>query len=155
MSQQLTARSFPRAPLIGAGLLILFSLTLVTTARLTGIGVMHSTQSAPALAMRDLRFEDRLNGAVIVYDASNGLEVDRLQPGTGGFVRGILRSFARGRRAIQEVEIAEPPFRLVQSKDGGLSLEDIMTRRVVELNAFGPTNAAAFARFLNAKEPGE
>jgi hypothetical protein len=44
---------------------------------------------------------------------------------------------------------------LALSANGRLAIEDIMTRTVIELNAFGPTNADAFARFLSAKEPGK
>ena len=154
MSEQLVARPFPRAPLIGAALLVASSLTLVTFARLTGIGVMHTTIEVPAAA-RDLRFEDSQNGAVVVFDASTGLEIDRLEPGSGGFVRGILRSFARGRRAIQQPEGVQAPFRLALSANGRLAIEDIMTKTVIELNAFGPTNADAFARFMTAQEPGK
>jgi putative photosynthetic complex assembly protein len=124
----------------------------VTFARLTGIGVMQTVIEASA-ASRDLRFEDSPDGAVIVFDASTGLEIDRLEPGSGGFVRGILRSFARGRRAIQQSTGVEAPFRLALSANGRLSIQDIMTRTVIELNAFGPTNADAFARFLDARGP--
>ncbi|SFK66485.1 photosynthetic complex assembly protein PuhC [Methylocapsa palsarum] len=151
MSHQLVARSFPRTPLIGAALLVASSLCLVAFARLTDIGVMHTALERPAAA-RDLRFEDSPNGAVIVYDASTGLEIDRLEPGSGGFVRGILRSFARGRRAIQQSAGVQAPFRLSLSANGRLAIQDIMTRTIIELDAFGPTNAEAFARFLTAQE---
>jgi len=47
---------------------------------------------------------------------------------------------------------AEPPFVLTRWANGTLSLHDPTTGRKVELDAFGPTNAQAFAGLLNAAE---
>ena len=43
-----------------------------------------------------------------------------------------------------------PPFRLTHWSDGRLSLEDPSTGRRIELDAFGPTNTAVFARLMGA-----
>jgi len=42
------------------------------------------------------------------------------------------------------------PFHLALHVDGRLTLEDPVTARTIELEAFGPTNSGAFARLLPA-----
>jgi putative photosynthetic complex assembly protein len=74
--------------------------------------------------------------------------VDTLQPGTNGFVRGVLRGLVRERRA-ERIGPA-PPFRLTRWADGRLSLDDPSTGRHVDIEVFGPTNAGAFADILIA-----
>jgi putative photosynthetic complex assembly protein len=154
VSEFVAYQSFPRLPLIGAGLLVAFTLVSVATTRLTGVGASH-VSGAKAAIVRDLRFEDRPDGAVAVFDASNSDEVVVLSPGANGFIRGVLRSFARERRADADAittATAGPPFRLSMSADHQLTIEDMATRRIVELNAFGETNSGAFAQLLNTKE---
>jgi putative photosynthetic complex assembly protein len=140
-------RSLPRTALIGAALLIASSLLMVGVARLTGYTPARPPPSV-AVAAFDLRFEDRPNGAVLIYTTADDRLVDQLAPGTNGFVRGVLRGLARDRRA--ESVGAAPPFRLTRWADGRLSLDDLSTGRHVDLEVFGPTNAGAFADILTA-----
>jgi putative photosynthetic complex assembly protein len=98
------------------------------------------------VSSHELRFEDRADGAVLVYEHEQ--LVDTLSPGTNGFVRGVLRGLARGRRA--DGVGRSPPFRLTRWADGRLSLDDPETGRHVDLEVFGPTNAGAFADILTA-----
>jgi putative photosynthetic complex assembly protein len=137
--------TFPRGALLGAAVLVGLALAFTGAARLTGIGIAR-TPEATSTATRDLRFEDRADGAVIVYDAANGRIVDILEPGTNGFVRGVLRALVRERKR-QDIGPASP-FRLTRWGDGRLSIEDVATQERIELVSFGPTNAAAFARLL-------
>lgn len=119
--------------------------------------------TAAPIASRDLRFEDRADGAVTVHEAagagtagSNGDDrlVAVLDPGTNGFIRGTLRGLARERRQRREdIGRQAVPFRLARWADGRLTLEDRATGRVLDLNAFGHTNADAFARLLTATTP--
>jgi putative photosynthetic complex assembly protein len=125
--------------------LIGFTLLAVTAARVTGVG-QSEHQPAPAVASKELRFEDRADGAVLVYEGDGRSLVEVLEPGSGGFVRGVLRALARERRS-QEVGKGQP-FRLARRADGSLTLEDIGTGRLINLEAFGPTNEEAFARLL-------
>jgi putative photosynthetic complex assembly protein len=101
-----------------------------------------------AVEVRELRFEDGADGSVVVLDAVRGAEVARIEPGTGGFVRGALRGFARERRAHGVG--SGPPFELRRIVDGRLLLVDPSTGREADLGVFGPTNSAAFARLLTA-----
>jgi putative photosynthetic complex assembly protein len=73
-----------------------------------------------------------------------------LDPGTNGFVRGVLRGLARERR--RQGLGSEIPFHLAQRADGRLTLVDPATERVIDLKAFGPTNTQAFARLLEARD---
>ncbi len=149
MSDPFADRPLPRAPLRGAVALALLSLAAVAFVRVTGIGAVV-TPPPPIVAERELRFEDRPAGGVAVYDARDGTLVELLTPGGDGFVRGALRSMARERRSHGIG--AEPPFRLAAHVDGRLTLEDLATGRRIDLAAFGPTNAGAFARFLKPRD---
>ena len=147
MSNPHVEKPIPRAALIGAGALVGLSLLLVATARLTGYGPAKPPVSAVVEA-RDVRFEDRSDGAVLVYSSPENRLVDTLAPGTNGFVRGVLRGLVRDRRADHIGSM--PPFRLTRWADGRLSLDDPSTGRHVDLEVFGPTNAGAFADILIA-----
>jgi putative photosynthetic complex assembly protein len=145
----MTAKPFPRGALIGAAALIGLTIILAGTARLSGIGALYTPDPDP-VAQRDLRFVDRADGAVVVYEAPSGDLVEVLEPGTNGFLRGALRGLARERK--RQAIAAEPPFRLMRGADGTLTLADPTTGRQIWLAAFGPTNAAAFARLMPAAE---
>ena len=105
------------------------------------------TPEAKVVQSRELRFKDRSDGGVSVYEGGTDRIVDVLAPGTNGFVRGVMRAFARERR--REDVGPQPPFLLTRWSDGRLSIEDVATRERIELIAFGQTNFAAFARLLN------
>ena len=61
--------------------------------------------------------------------------------GEHGFLRGTLRGW-RASAASQGLG-SEPPFRLIARADGRLTLEDPATGERVDLESFGPTNAAS------------
>jgi putative photosynthetic complex assembly protein len=147
MSEKFVDRTLPRGALLGAGALVAMSLVLVAIARMTGYQPSKPPVSA-AVASYDLRFVDRADGAVLIYSSQDDRLVDTLEPGTNGFVRGVLRGLVRERRADHVG--ATPPFRLTRWADGRLSLDDPSTGRHVDLEVFGPTNAGAFAEILIA-----
>ena len=138
--------SVPRGALLGAGILIASSLLLVIGARLAGWTPARPEVTA-VIASVDLQFEDRTDGAVLVYLDGQPTPNQILAPGTNGFVRGVLRGLARERRA--EGVSSRAPFRLTRWADGRLSLDDPATGRHVDLEVFGPTNAGAFAEIFN------
>lgn len=151
MSDLMADRPFPRGVLVAAAALLGVALLSAGTARMTGIGTVSSPASV-AVEVRALRFEDRADGRVVVLESERDRqrEIDVLAPGTNGFVRSVLRGLARERK-LRGLG-SETPFRLVRWADGRLSLEDPATGRAVELDAFGPTNTAAFARLLGATD---
>jgi putative photosynthetic complex assembly protein len=147
MSQSLPLpNAVPRGAILGAGVLIVSSLLLVIGARLAGWTPARPAVSA-VIASVDLQFEDRADGAVLVYLEGQADPNQILAPGTNGFVRGVLRGLARERRA--ESISSRAPFRLTRWADGRLSLDDPATGRHVDLEVFGPTNAGAFAEIFN------
>ena len=135
----------PRGPLIAIGCLLFATLATVTFVRVTGIGVVHEPD-APAVATRELRFEDQTDGSITVVEATQHRLLEVVAPGTNGFLRGTVRGLARERhrRGIG----AEPPFRMVGHADGRLTLEDPSTGRHIDLGSFGPTNAAVFGKIM-------
>jgi len=147
MSDPFADRPFPRSALIGATVLLGFTLLTAALGRVSGFGTTQFLD-VPAVEVRELRFEDRNDGGVAVYDAGNEHLVEVLAPGTNGFARGALRGLARERKRLAIG--AEAPFRLVRWSDGRLSLEDPETGRRIDLGAFGPTNAGVFARLVHA-----
>jgi putative photosynthetic complex assembly protein len=147
MSAQLSDPTLPRGLLIGAGVLVVSSLLVVAAARLTGYKP-DTPPPSTVVASSELRFEDRPDGAVLIYNQADDRLVDTLKPGTNGFVRGVLRGLVRERRADHVGAV--PPFRLTRWADGRLSLDDPSTGRHVDLEVFGPTNAGAFADILTA-----
>jgi putative photosynthetic complex assembly protein len=147
MSDPYDAHSVPRLPLAGAGVLVLLSLAAVAALRLSGAPPMTVAPS-PVTIERQLAFADAAGGGVDVLDARSGQRIAHLKPGSDGFIRATVRSLVRERRA-QHLG-AETPFVLSSHADGRLTLADPATGRHVNLEAFGPDNAGAFARLLAA-----
>jgi putative photosynthetic complex assembly protein len=138
----------PRAVLVGAASLVLFALVATGVARLADIGTVHMP-AAKAVETLALRFEDRDDGGVSVRDADDGKVIYIVAPGTNGFIRATLRGLVRERKLSRIGDAT--PFTLTHWSDGTLSLEDPATGRHVALDAFGPTNAEAFARLFAAR----
>lgn len=139
---------FPRLALIAAGALIVTSITAAAVGRYMNVNNPQPEmfETATPVAARDLTFFDMENGAVEVRDGAGEQVVFVADPGTNGFIRGVMRGMARNRHAHGVGR--EEAFRLAQWPDGRLSLEDLATGRRIELSAFGSQNRAAFAQLL-------
>ena len=135
--------TFPRWVLWTVGALLVFTLGSVALVRLTGNG--PDQLAAATVSERLLRFEDRPNGGVAVIDGVTGQLLTTVT-GEQGFLRGALRALARDRNARKIG--AEQPFKLISRTDGRLTLFDPVSGQRVDLESFGPTNAAVFAPFL-------
>jgi putative photosynthetic complex assembly protein len=147
MSEHDHTQTVPRGVLIGAGVLVLVTLGLAAGAR--SLRMADGEQPLPApLESLDVRFEDRPDGSIAVLEAASGREVRVVPPRSNGFIRGVLRGMFRERK--QESVGREGLFRLARQADGRLSIEDPQTGRKLDLDAFGPTNSAAFAELLAA-----
>ena len=136
----------PRAPLMAACALVVLTIVGSAWVRYTGIG-RADMPTSDATSQRELRFEDRSDGGVSVIDATTGRVSQVLAPGQDGFVRATMRTLARERKR-RDIG-PEVPFVLRTHADGRLTLEDPALGRRIDLEAFGPTNAGAFARLLD------
>lgn len=143
-----SAESIPKPILIGAAFVVGFALIATFGGKTFDIGTVKNPE-APVAVVRELRFEDRENGALLIFQGDTDELVFAIEPGTNsGFVRGVLRGFARERH--RSGVGVEPPFLLSALVDGRMFLEDPETGRKVPLDGFGRTNAEAFARILAA-----
>jgi putative photosynthetic complex assembly protein len=141
----------PRGALIGAGLLLGFALVAVTAARLLHYNATP-LPAARAVHVRHLAFRDRADGGVDVLDSDRADSlVYAVQPNTGGFVRGVLRSLARARRADGIGSL--PPLTFTRWSDGRFTLDDPSTGQHVNLEVFGDSNSRPFAEIFVAEAP--
>lgn len=150
-------KPFPRATLIGAGVLIGVTMLAAYASRFTNVDTNEFAQVTAEMS-RDLYFEDQADGSVaiaVISDEPDGIapkqEMHAVEPGTGGFIRGVLRGLGRDRK-LRGIGPDEP-YRLTRWSDGRLSLSDPSTGIRIDLEAFGPTNIEAFARLLRDETP--
>ncbi len=150
MSEMATIHGFPRSVLIGFAVVVVGSITIAGIGRHTGI--YDDTPKSTPVVVRDLLFHDEPDGSVQVFDVLYPqAPIEVVAPATNGFLRATVRGLARQR--LRQDEGPEQPFRLTEWADGRLTLEDPVTHRKVEMEAFGITNEEAFARIIKAKEP--
>jgi len=146
---QLPSNGIPRGILMGAGALVVFALAITLFGRTSGVGDVHMPAATPYQVLH-LKFFDGADGSVAIRNAGDGGLIYMIPPGTNGFTRSALRGFARERRRDGVDEA--PPFTLTRWTNGTLSLQDEATGRRIDLDAFGPTQAEAFARLFSAQE---
>ena len=131
--------------------LLLGCMVLIALAARSG---PHGGAPPPARPVRtaDLLMQDNPDGSVTVTQAGTGRAVTTLEPKTNAFVRVLLTGLVRERRREGEGSHAVP-FHLTRWSDGRLTVDDTATGRLIELEAFGRTNEAAFARLLELSPP--
>lgn len=147
-SALLRTGSLPRGMVLGTMLVIAGTLGLAALGHQAPVN--PAMTGAQPTAMRDIRFSDRADGAVVVSDARTGRQIEVVEPGTEGFVRGAMRGLVRQRR-LADIG-PEVPFRLSTWPDGRITLQDLANDNTMELHAFGRTNAEAFLRLLATEE---
>lgn len=144
MATVATDNILPRGVLLAVGAVLLATLIGVASVRLSGTDISEPDEAA--VAVRELRFEDRPDGSVVVIDAPSQTVIHTMT-GENGFFRGALRGLARERK--RNGLGSEQPFQLIGRADGRLTLVDPATGQRIDLESFGPTNAAVFARFMS------
>lgn len=149
MSDPFQKRGIPNTALIGAGALIGLAL-LATTAHVQwGFGAgIHGPGGV--VNERELVFADDAFGGITILDGENGNVVETYAPGSGNFIRNLVRLLAKERLALGGS--SETPFHLILREGGYVSLVDPVTERSIELNAFGKDNLAAFVALLPMEE---
>jgi putative photosynthetic complex assembly protein len=139
-------RSFPRKVLLGAAAVLVFAIGATIFGQTTGIGVVRNPVMSPVM-IRDIIITELSGDRLAVADAATRETIETIAPDKDGFIRGAMRGLNRAR--MQRNLPLDTPWRLIRWDNGRLTLSDTATGQRVELDAFGKTNAAAFARFLN------
>ena len=143
----------PKPALYMAAALIAITFALAISARVFGFGAFAEPTAKP-LITRSLTFTDADDGGIYVHDAETNTLATTLAPGTSGFVRGSLRALTRKRRLANIG--ADVPFELTRYEDGRLVLSDPLTKAIVSITSFGPTQVAAFDSLLTVgRMPGD
>lgn len=127
-------------PMAWIGVFLLALLLAVGLARWSGLD--PRTPDAAVQWQRDLHFRDLPGGDVAVLDSQSGQIVAQFS-GEQGFLRSSLRALARERH--REKISNNAPFLLIGRTDGRLTLQDPSTGQRIDLESFGPINAAVFA----------
>jgi putative photosynthetic complex assembly protein len=127
-------------PMAWIGVMLLAMLVAVGLARWSGLD--PRTPDAAVQWQRDLQFTDLPSGDIAVLDHRTGQQVAQFS-GEQGFLRSTLRALARERQ--RESLGKEAPFLLIGRTDGRLTLQDPSTGQRIDLESFGPSNAAVFA----------
>lgn len=127
-------------PMAWIGVVLLAVLVAVGLARWSGLD--PRTPDAAVQWQRDLQFRDVAGGDIAVLDHRTGQTVASFS-GEQGFLRSSLRALARERH--RSSLSGDAPFLLIGRTDGRLTLQDPSTGQRIDLESFGPTNAAVFA----------
>jgi putative photosynthetic complex assembly protein len=127
-------------PMAWIGVVLLAVLVAVGLARWSGLD--PRTPDAAVQWQRALQFDDLPDGDIAVLDAKTQQTVARFS-GEQGFLRSTLRALVRERH--REKIGADAPFLLIGRTDGRLTLLDPATQQRIDLESFGPSNAAVFA----------
>ncbi|GAA0728290.1 photosynthetic complex assembly protein PuhC [Sphingomonas japonica] len=141
----------PRGALLLVGGLVGFALLATATFRIADLPpaaspvLERASAHVAAVESQTLRFADMDDGGVRIDRVGGASTI--IHPGEqSGFVRGVMRGMARDRR-MRGIG-STPPFTLTLWANGGLSLTDTATGRIIELNGFGLDNRATFAKLL-------
>jgi putative photosynthetic complex assembly protein len=144
MSEISAGQQIPKRAALAGLFLVGLATLFAGVARTTDFGATRVPPS-PVVEQVDLRFLDNPAGGVRV-ETNEGRIVANYAAGEGGFLRGVMRGFARDRRAHEGG--SQESFSLARHADGRLTIEDPVTGRVVELESFGPSNAGLFSNLL-------
>ncbi|MFO1151812.1 MAG: photosynthetic complex assembly protein PuhC [Alsobacter sp.] len=139
---------FPRWPLYSALALIGFSIAATFVSNTWDIGTVKTPVTYP-LEIRDVRFLVADDDTITVLDGAGGETIKVIAPNTEGFIHGSLRGLSRDRK-LRGLAY-DLPYRIIRWDDGRLTLSDTATGMRVQLDPFGPTNAAAYAQFLEGR----
>lgn len=137
----------PRAALVVAACVMVLTGVFAWTASRTDVGAFRQAPpNGEPLAERSIVFGEEDDGALVIRDADSGETVQRIAPGAGGFVRGVLRPLAR-ERSRRDIDVLDP-YRLARWEGGRVTLSDPGTGLLLELHAFGRTSVGDFAELV-------
>ena len=138
----------PNALLKGILAVVIFTLVLVSGARMLGLQPAATPDDSVGVVQeRMIRVDGNLGSAAKVWDADTGDLIADLDPEQAGFINGVMTALAR-ERMLSKID-GNPPVRIVLFADGRLGLRDDLTGWRVELMGFGDTNRDAFLALLD------
>lgn len=146
MVKKHTANIFPPRMFLAVVAALTLTLLAIASVRLAGFQPATNLPSEAPLQSRVLKFEDHEKGRVVVRDASDGALIAEFGTGEGAFIRATVRALVNDRKRNSITRSGN--FRLAAYSQQQLFLIDEASGRVIALNAFGPTNTAAFAGLM-------
>jgi putative photosynthetic complex assembly protein len=136
----------PRDVLIIVGFILLLT-TLAAAFGDKGRGNQFPT--GRVVAQRSLMFVDAPDGTVIVNDAASNKRVAVLPAKSNAFIRTTMRGIAHA--GDHEFAVQNHAVLLTMWEDGRLTLDDPVSGRRLDLEAFGKDNAGAYASLLTGR----
>ena len=124
---------------------------VIAAAMVASVGVLimlpgKTVPTGATIAERAFRIDQQADGVISMRDARTGATIGVLQKDGDGFMRGVLHSIALRREKAHMSQ--ETPIELTATAGGRLILSDPRTDSLIDLEAFGSANEAAFARLL-------
>jgi putative photosynthetic complex assembly protein len=153
MMAQATSPIISQKPFAAIFVALALMVAVIGASRLAGFQPSTSLPVQTAEETRWLHFADAPQGSVVVRDVKTGETVKTFGRGEGSFVRATLRALVHDR--IRKGTSNEGDFRLERHKGPQFFLIDEATGKTISLNAFGPSNTAAFAAFMSNQKKGE
>jgi putative photosynthetic complex assembly protein len=136
----------PRDILIIIGFVMLMT---ILAAAFGDKGRGHQFPTGTVVAQRSLTFTDGPDGSVIVNDAASNARVAVLPAKSNAFIRTTMRGIAHA--GSHEFAVENHAVVLTMWNDGRLTLDDPVSGRRLDLEAFGRDNAGAYAALLTGR----
>jgi len=136
----------PRDVLIVVGFILLLT---ILAAAFGEKGRGHQYPTGTVVAQRSLMFVDDQDGSVVVNDAASGARVAKLPRESNAFIRTTMRGIAHA--GSHEFPVPNHAVLLTLWNDGRLTLDDPLSGRRLDLEAFGRDNAGAYAGLLTGR----
>lgn len=146
MTSSVGSRDLPRPVLFAAGTLIVLALLVAA------FGSGKSTDDSfatPIVASYELSLRSREDGSILPQ-LTDGRALPTIDAERAGFVSGVIRGLARGRKLGGVDALA--PYRLTRLRDGRLMLIDTSTNTSIDVGLFGSDNARIFADLWRAAD---
>ena len=132
--------------------LIIVGFVMLMTILIAGFGDKgrgHQFPTGTVVAQRSLIFSDGADGSVVVSDAANNQRVAVLPAKSNAFIRTTMRGIAHA--GSHEFAVDNHAVLLTLWNDGRLTLDDPLSGRRLDLEAFGRDNAGAYAGLLTGR----
>ncbi|MEL6196749.1 MAG: photosynthetic complex assembly protein PuhC [Pseudomonadota bacterium] len=131
---------------IAGGLVMVLTLILTTVATLSRDPAPRAaTHDTPIHASRTVTFEP-VDSGLIVRDVDTGEEVAALIDADGGFIHNVVRVLNKERRRYGVGP--DEPYAITGYINGRVSITDLSTGRVIDINAFGSNQVDSFRNLL-------